>query len=99
MSRGPNVDAMDLRHTLHAELARRQQTNPRYSLRAYARALGTHHGTLSRLLRRHRRLTPRSAARICARLGLPAVVGSDAYLRDILPSRDPAPAVSRPPCD
>lgn len=34
---------MDLRATLTSELARRQRLNSRFSLRAFARALGTHH--------------------------------------------------------
>lgn len=41
---------MDLRQTLTAELGQRQRRNPRYSLRAFARDLGTDHVTLSQAL-------------------------------------------------
>ena len=78
----PCAPRADLRDVLRAEFARRRARNPRFSLRAYARALGTHHGTLSQLLGGRRRLTPTSAARLCARLGLPAAVGAATYLRD-----------------
>ena len=61
---------MDLRALLGAELRRRRERNPRYSLRAFARALGTDHAALSRILERRRRLTPRAVRRLGARLGL-----------------------------
>jgi hypothetical protein len=61
---------MDLRALLGAELRRRRERNPRYSLRAFARALGTHHSTLSQILARRRRLTPRAVRRLGGRLGL-----------------------------
>lgn len=61
---------MDLRAILKAELNRRRQRNPRYSLRAFARALSTHHSTLSSILQSRRRLTPRSIRQLGARLGL-----------------------------
>ena len=50
---------MDLRQTLTTEFERRRQRNARYSLRAYARDLGTDHATLSQLLRGRRTLSPR----------------------------------------
>jgi transcriptional regulator with XRE-family HTH domain len=61
---------MDLPAMLGAELARRRARNPRYSLRAFARALGTHHSTLSQILHRRRRLTSRAIHQLGARLGL-----------------------------
>jgi hypothetical protein len=61
---------MDLCALLGAELRRRRERNPRYSLRAFARQLGTHHSTLSQLMARERRLTPRAVRRLGMRLGL-----------------------------
>src|SRR5687767_4852156 len=61
---------MDMRATLEAELNRRRQRNPRYSLRAFAQAMRTHHSTLSQILQSRRRLTPRSIQGFGARLGL-----------------------------
>lgn len=80
---------MDLRDAIAAEFERRRTRNPRYSLRAFARWLGTHHGTLAQLLDGRRRLTPKAAGRLCARLGLsPGVAWSSAF-------RDQADAVLR----
>jgi hypothetical protein len=63
---------MDLRAYLRNELARRRARNPRYSLRAFARRLGTHHTTLARILGdRHRLTAPRIAA-LGTRVGLSA---------------------------
>lgn len=73
---------MDLRDAIQTEFERRQARNHRYSLRAYARSLGTHHGTLAQLLRRERRLTTRTAAQLCRRLGLSTDVGVASCLRD-----------------
>jgi transcriptional regulator with XRE-family HTH domain len=61
---------MDLRATLTAEFARRRRLNPRFSLRAFARALGTHHRTLSQILEGRRRLTTRAIRRLGAGLRL-----------------------------
>jgi hypothetical protein len=61
---------MDLRALISAEFLRRRKRNPRYSLRAFARDLGTHHSTLARLLQRRRRLTSRTVRSPGARLGL-----------------------------
>lgn len=61
---------MDLRALLSREFERRHRRNPRYSLRAFAQSLGTHHSGLLRLLRQGRRLTPRTAERLGQRLGL-----------------------------
>ena len=50
---------MDLKQSLRAEFAQRRRRSPRYSLRAFARDLGTDHSTLSQLLRGRRVLSPR----------------------------------------
>lgn len=60
---------MEIREILAAELERRRQRNSRYSLRAFARSIGFHHSTLSRILRR-RRVTARMADALGRRLGL-----------------------------
>jgi hypothetical protein len=73
---------MDLCSLLDAELRRRRERNPRYSLRAFARRLGTHHSTLSRLLQRRRRLTPRAVRRLGERLGLSPMQIDDACLSE-----------------
>lgn len=61
---------MDIRHTLAAELAQRRTRNPRYSLRAFARDLGTDHATLSQLVRGRRVLSTRMVRMIGRRLNL-----------------------------
>lgn len=61
---------MDMGALLAAELERRRQRNPRYSLRAFARSMGSHHSTLSRILRRRQSLTPRTAHTLGMQLGL-----------------------------
>jgi transcriptional regulator with XRE-family HTH domain len=73
---------MDLRTRLRTELDLRQHTNPRYSLRAFARSLGTHHSTLSRIIESRRRLTPRSIRSLCEALGLTPRQISDACLAE-----------------
>lgn len=57
---------------MRAELARRRESNHRYSLRRYALALGVSHATLSRLLRGSRPVPARTVRAMCARLGLGA---------------------------
>ena len=52
------------------ELARRRRQNPRYSLRGFARALGSHHATLSRLLAGRRPVSSQTIRAIGPRLGL-----------------------------
>jgi len=61
---------VSFREILEHELLRRRARNPRYSLRAFARQLGTHHSTLSQLVAGERRLTPRAVRRLGMRLGL-----------------------------
>lgn len=60
----------DFRRLLQAELARRCARNPRYSVRAFAKFLGTDHATLSQWLRGRRRLTETTIRRLGGRLGL-----------------------------
>jgi uncharacterized protein len=55
---------------LRAELTRRCARNERYSLRAFARALGTDHATLSQLLRGKRQMTAETVAQLGEKLGL-----------------------------
>jgi transcriptional regulator with XRE-family HTH domain len=65
------MTGMTFRELLAAELRRRCRKNRRYSLRAFGRALGVDHSTLSQVMRGGRRLTPRSVLRIAPRLGIP----------------------------
>jgi predicted enzyme related to lactoylglutathione lyase/transcriptional regulator with XRE-family HTH domain len=58
------------RHFVQAEIARRCAKNPRYSLRALARALAIDPATLSQLVRGRRRMTARTIRRIGTALGL-----------------------------
>jgi transcriptional regulator with XRE-family HTH domain len=60
------------REILEQELQRRRARNPRYSIRAFAGALGIDHSSLSQMLRRRRRLTPRSIRRLGAAMRLSA---------------------------
>ena len=60
----PLVDAPPtFRLLLANELARRCLRNPRYSLRAFARALGTDHASLSQIIRGRRRALTRNTVR------------------------------------
>lgn len=61
---------MDLRARLRDEFRCRAARNPRYSLRAFARAVGLHHTTLCRVLDGSRGLSHPSLCRVCSRLGL-----------------------------
>ena len=63
---------MSFREVLQDELRRRCARNPRYSLRAFARALALDHSSLSQLLRGRRRVTTRAIRRIGATLRLSA---------------------------
>lgn len=69
---------VDLRQTLVAELAQRRARNSRYSLRAFARDLGTDHATLSQLLRGRRVLSPRLVRQFGRRLHLRSADIADA---------------------
>ena len=61
---------MNLRARLRDEFDRRVARNPRYSLRAFARALGTEHSTLRRILDGRRRLTRSVIEQLGVRLRL-----------------------------
>jgi transcriptional regulator with XRE-family HTH domain len=63
----------DVTQILQVELSRRCQTNPRYSLRAFARTLGVSPANLSLILNRKRTASARTIARMLARLELGAV--------------------------
>jgi len=67
-----SAEAGDLRALLAHTLARRCAGNEKYSLRAFARDLKIHHGTLSQILRSRRVLTPGMVKRLAPRLGLDA---------------------------
>ena len=67
---------------LEAEFRRRCARNPRFSLRAFARQLGSHHATLSAVLSGRRRLTPRAIRQLGTRLGLSQVQLDDACLAE-----------------
>ena len=61
---------MDLRTRLTREFQRRLERNPRYSMRAFARALALHHTTLGRLFNGTRRASPPLVHHIGSRIGL-----------------------------
>lgn len=61
---------MRCRDIVRAEFKRRRQTNPRYSLRRFAQALGVHHATLSRLFRGTRPVPARTVHAVCSALGM-----------------------------
>ena len=64
------VVAPDFRHYLREELLRRTRDNPKYSLRAFAGALGVQSGFLSKILNGQRRVTPKSIEKFGRKLGL-----------------------------
>jgi len=64
--------AVTCRAVLQAEFERRRGTNPRYSLRSFARDLSLDHSTLSQILRGRRRLTGRTVRALGRRLRLSA---------------------------
>ena len=57
-----------LRSVLEAEFARRRRTNPRYSLRAFARSVGLDHSTVSQLMRGKRPATGKAVCSIAGTL-------------------------------
>ncbi len=61
---------LEFRDYLSSELARRQALNPRYSLRAFAKRLGTDPSTLSRILRDKIPLTPKTIKKMGESIGL-----------------------------
>jgi transcriptional regulator with XRE-family HTH domain len=72
---------MDFRQMVKAEFQRRRRTNPRYSLRSFARFLGTDHATLSQILRGKRNLSPTTVRRFGERLGVSPRIIADVCLR------------------
>src|SRR5262245_8657459 len=68
----PLAGCDEMRDLLQAELGRRCDVNSSYSLRAFARDLGTDHSTLSQVLRRRRTLTEPMIREFGLRLGLPS---------------------------
>jgi plasmid maintenance system antidote protein VapI len=72
---------MDFQKELARELGQRQQRNPSYSLRAFARDLRTDHATLSQILRGRRVLSARMATLLGRRLGLDSSTLVDAGVR------------------
>src|SRR5207302_616070 len=77
------------RTILRAELTRRCQKNPRYSLRAFARALGMSHTVLSLILSGKRPVPRRTGARMAESLGL-----DPAQRRAFLSLGDPEPGAA-----
>jgi transcriptional regulator with XRE-family HTH domain len=61
---------MRFRDVLHSVLLQRRSINRSYSLRSFARALGTDHASLSQLMRGERRITARTIRKLGPRLGL-----------------------------
>jgi transcriptional regulator with XRE-family HTH domain len=64
------VDPEAVRRFLQGELVRRCQSNPRYSMRAFARALDLEPSALSKLLAGKRRVTPEMFERLAKRLAI-----------------------------
>lgn len=60
----------DYRSVLRAELVRKQEVNPRYSLRRFAIHLGISAATLCGVLRRSRKLSIGTAQKVAVRLEL-----------------------------
>jgi uncharacterized protein (TIGR02147 family) len=62
---------MNMRHLLQTELSRRCERNPKYSLRAFAKALGMSHATLSQVISGKRPVSRKSVRKIseCLALG------------------------------
>src|SRR4029079_2422444 len=65
-----SMNRVSFRDIVSAEFARRRGHNPRYSLRGFARMLGVHHATVSRLLRTHGPVQSHTVLAIGQRLGL-----------------------------
>lgn len=62
-----------LRNLLLQELERRTLANPKYSLRAFARDLEIHSGTLSSIMNEHRIVGPKVLSHLLVKLPLPAI--------------------------
>jgi transcriptional regulator with XRE-family HTH domain len=77
-----SVTPMDFRAHLRTEFDRRRARNARFSLRAFATQLGTHHSALSRILNANARLTSRRISALGGRLGLSPREVSGAVLHE-----------------
>jgi predicted enzyme related to lactoylglutathione lyase len=75
------------RQFVQQEIARRCARNPRYSLRAAARALVMDPATLSQLVRGKRRFTPRTIRRVGASFGLDPAAIEEYVRREAKPLR------------
>ncbi|MGE3975360.1 MAG: DUF4423 domain-containing protein [Bdellovibrionales bacterium] len=64
------MTTLDFRTYLQQELVRRCQSNPNYSLRAFARSAGVNPAILSMILRKKRKVTSDAVRKIGAGLGL-----------------------------
>ena len=62
--------AYDIPSLLRERLRAAVRRNPRFSLRSFAKQLGIDHSTLSQVLRRRRRLSPRALEAVGKRMGL-----------------------------
>ncbi len=66
---------------MKAEFGRRRERNSRYSLRAFARDMGTDHSTLSQIFRNRRNLSARMISRFGRRLNLGPAAIADACVQ------------------
>lgn len=85
---------MRFRTVIAAELDQRRRRDARYSLRRFARTLGIHHSTLSRLLRATQRVPAQTLQTVAPRLGF-----TDAQIAEFLMQEDIAAvtgAIRRP---
>lgn len=80
---------MRFRDLVATEFERRQRHNPRYSLRGFARLLGIHHATLSRLLGSGRPVKSRTIVMLGPRLGL-----APAEIAQIVAAEDAAAVIT-----
>lgn len=65
-----SISTMRFREAVATEFERRRRRNRRYSLRQFARGLGVHHSTVSRLLRGARPVPSRTLITMAGRLGM-----------------------------
>jgi transcriptional regulator with XRE-family HTH domain len=86
---------LDPRELLRAELAERCRRNPRYSLRAFARASGVSHTVLSLVLAGKRPLSRKAAERLADYLNL----DPDRRRALLRPSRERAGLPTAPGCE
>jgi plasmid maintenance system antidote protein VapI len=70
--RSTTICSVRFRDAVQIEFEERRRSNPRFSLRGFARRLEVHHATLSRTLRGGRPLAAQTVRRLGRRLGMPA---------------------------